>query len=413
VGYVVALMISVELHRAHATPVACGHPWVFAQAVAKVHGAPQDGDEVVVRDPFGKALGRGFWSAGSAISVRLLTRDAEQAIDAAFVAQRVRDAIAVRRALGLPNAETSGYRLIHAEGDGLSGLIADVYGDDIVLQLLTEGMARRADWVIAALNEALAPRAILATRPAASRPQVDASGSAGEPSHEKGERPVLLPLHGETPEALRFVERGLRFSIPVQTSQKTGYYFDQREHRAEVERCARGREVLDACSYVGGFALAAARGGARSVLALDSSQPALEIGAQLLAHNQLTNVEFQRADVRNELARLHEAGRSFDMVVFDPPKFVPTAKHLERGRRIYRKLNAHAIALTRKGGLLVTCSCSAAMSETDFLRMLALASGDVGRELCVLRVGKQGPDHPLLPGFGEGSYLKTVFAVVR
>jgi 23S rRNA (cytosine1962-C5)-methyltransferase len=164
---------------------------------------------------------------------------------------------------------------------------------------------------------------------------------------------------------------------------------------------------------VGGFSLAAARGGARSVLALDSSQPALTLGAQLAQDNALSNIAFERADVREELANMVRAERSFDMVIFDPPKFVPTIKHLEKGRRAYRKLNAHAIALTRKGGLLVTCSCSAAMSETDFLRMLALASGDVGRELCVLRVGKQSPDHPLLPGFGEGSYLKTVFAIVR
>jgi 23S rRNA (cytosine1962-C5)-methyltransferase len=396
-------MISVELHRAHATPVASGHPWVFAQAVAKVHGAPQDGDEVVVRDPFGKALGRGFWSAGSAISVRLLTRDAEQAIDAAFVARRVANAAAIRRSLGLPNAETSGYRLIHAEGDGLSGLIADVYGDTIVLQLLTAGMARRAAWVVEALNELLRPRAILATRPSASRAQDDGAD----------EGPSLSTLSGEAPEALCFLERGLRFSVPAQTSQKTGYYFDQREHRGEVERWARDGAVLDACSYIGGFSLAAARGGARSVLALDSSQPALDVGAQLARDNQLDNVTFRRADVRKELANMHEAGQNFDLVIFDPPKFVPTAKHLEKGRRIYRKLNAHAIGLTRPGGLLVTCSCSAAMSETDFLRMLALASGDVGRELCILRVGKQGPDHPLWPGFGEGSYLKTVFAVVR
>jgi 23S rRNA (cytosine1962-C5)-methyltransferase len=396
-------MISVELHRAHATPVASGHPWVFAQAVAKVNGTPQDGDEVVVRDPFGKGLGRGLWSSDSAISVRLLTRDPEQAIDAAFIARRVTDAAGVRRALGLPSEETTGYRLIHAEGDGLSGLIADVYGDTIVLQLLTGGMVRRSAWLVQALQEVLAPRAIFAAQPAARVAQNDA----------EGERPQLALLAGEPREALPFLERGLCLSVPAQSSQKTGYYFDQREHRAEVERWARGREVLDACCYVGGFSLAAARGGARSLLALDSSQPALNVAAQLARENGLSGIEFQRADVRRELASLHEAQRSFDMVIFDPPKFVPTVKHLEKGRRIYRKLNAHAIALTRPGGLLVTCSCSAAMSETDFLRMLALASGDAGRELCVLRVGKQAPDHPLLPGFGEGSYLKTVFALVR
>lgn len=388
-------MISVELHRAHATPVASGHPWVFAQAVARVRGTPQDGDEVVVLDPFGKALGRGFWAADSAISVRLLTRDAERALDADFFAQRVRAAVHARRLFGLPSTETSGYRLIHAEGDGLSGLIADVYGDVVVLQLLTAGIERRVGWVVEALASALAPRAILRT----------SKERDGAPA-----APALLA--GAQPETLEFRERGLVFRLPGQALQKTGYYFDQREHRAEVERLARDREVLDACCYVGGFALAAARGGARSVLGLDSSAPALELGAQLARDNAL-RIDYERADVRETLGTMAQAGRSFDMVIFDPPKLVPTAKHLEKGRRAYRKLNAHAIALTRPGGVLVTCSCSAAMGETDFLRMLALASGDAGRELCVLRVGKQGPDHALLPGFGEGSYLKTVFAIVR
>jgi 23S rRNA (cytosine1962-C5)-methyltransferase len=149
------------------------------------------------------------------------------------------------------------------------------------------------------------------------------------------------------------------------------------------------------------------------VLALDSSEPALQLGRKLAEDNDLRGVEFRHADVRTELERMRAKGQQFDMVVFDPPKLVPTAKHLERGRRAYRKLNAHAIALTRPGGVLVTCSCSAAMTETEFSRMLALASGDAARELCVLRVGKQGPDHPILPGFAEGSYLKTAFAIVR
>lgn len=398
-GYVLAPMITVELHRTHAAPVAAGHPWVFAQAVSRLKGTPQDGDEVVVVDPFGKSLGRGLWSADSAISVRLLTRDPEQPLDGAFFERRVRDALAARRLMGLPRAETTGFRLLHAEGDGVSGLIADVYGDVVVMQLLTTGLERRVQLVVDALQKLLSPSCILAAPSASQREQ---SGSDAAPT----------VLHGSLPEALRFKERSLRFTLATNGTQKTGYYFDQREHRDEVERLAKDREVLDACCYVGGFALPAARGGASSVLALDSSQAALQTGAQLARDNEL-NVDFQRADVREELDTMRRAGRSFDMVIFDPPKFVPTIKHLERGRRTYRKLNAHAIALTRPGGVLVTCSCSAAMSETDFLRMLSLASGDVGRELCVLRVGKQGPDHPLLPSFGEGSYLKTVFAVVR
>jgi 23S rRNA (cytosine1962-C5)-methyltransferase len=396
-GYVVAPMIRVELQRSHASPVAAGHPWVFAQAVARTSSAPQDGDEVVVVDPAGKGLGRGFWAEGSAISVRLLTRDPDRPLDAAFFATRLRQAAAARQLLGLPSQETSGYRLVHSEGDGLGGLIADVYGEVIVVQLLTAGIARRIDEVVAGLAAALGPSSIVGLRPQ----------RGGQRQTER------TLLYGAAAPALRFVERGLCFDLGTDSAQKTGYYFDQREHRAEVERLARDREVLDACCYVGSFALAAARGGARSVLALDSSEPALRLARKLAADNAIEGVEFREADVRSELDVLRKQGRQFDLVVFDPPKLVPTIKHLERGRRAYRRLNAHAIALTRPGGLLVTCSCSAALNETEFSRMLALASGDVGRELCILRVGKQGADHPLLPGFAEGAYLKTAFAIVR
>lgn len=391
-------MSIVELHRTHAAPVAAGHPWVFAQAVARVRGTPQPGDDVEVVDPSGKLLGRGFWSPDSAIVVRLLTRG-ERAIDEQFLRERIAAARKVRALVELPSAASDGYRLIHAEGDGLPGLIVDVYGDVLVVQLLTLGMAMRKELVTRALVDALAPRAIVL-------------GATGRGAESSGDPDGLL-LHGEPVTEFRFRERDLRFVLPAEGTQKTGYYFDQREHRAEVERLARDREVLDACSYVGGFALSAARGGARSVLALDSSAPALARGEALARHNELSSIQFERADVREKFEELARAGRTYGMLILDPPKLVPTVKHLERGRRAYRKLNAQALRLVEPGGVFVTCSCSAALTENDFLRMLAFAAGDAKRELCVLRVGKQGPDHPLWPGFPEGAYLKTAFAVVR
>jgi 23S rRNA (cytosine1962-C5)-methyltransferase len=393
-------MVKVELKRSHATPVAAGHPWVFAQAVARVHGSLEAGDEVVVVDPHGKALGRGFWSPASAIVVRVLTPDAERALDGEFFRARLREAVALRALLGLPGEATTGYRLVYAEGDGLAGLVVDVYGDALIVQLGTAGMQRRKAEVVEALVEIVKPRTIFE--------EVSVQSLAREGVSSEGGL-----LWGEPLEALRFRERGLAFSLSRAGTQKTGYYFDQREHRDEVERLARGREVLDACCYVGGFALAAARGGATSVLALDSSQPALEIGAQLARDNGLSQVRFEKQDVREHLERMAQERQSFDMVLFDPPKLVPTAKHLERGRKAYRRMNRFAIELVRPGGLFVTCSCSAAMDETEFLRMLAFAARDAGREVSVMRVGKQAPDHPILPGFGEGAYLKTIFARVR
>jgi 23S rRNA (cytosine1962-C5)-methyltransferase len=395
-----ASIATVTLQRSHAGPVAAGHPWVFAQAVQRLEGAPGAGDEVIVSDPTGRPLGRGFWSPDSAIVVRLLTRDVDRSLDPDFFASRVRDAIALRQLVQLPREDTTGYRLLHAEGDGLPGVIVDVYGDVLVMQLLSEGMLQRQQLIADVLREALGPRSIVLAASGAGAKRVE-----GAPTES-------TLLHGEPVDALRCLERGLRIDLPA-GMQKTGYYFDQREQRAEVERLSRGRDVLDACSYVVGFALSAARGGAKSVLALDSSAPAIAAGGALASLNGLGNVQFQRADVRDELARLVEQKQRYDMVIFDPPKFVPTVKHLERGRRAYRQLNAHAMRLTAPGGLLVTCSCSAALTETDFLRMLSFAAGDARRELRVLRVMKQGPDHPLLPAFAEGAYLKTAFAVVH
>ncbi len=371
---------------------------MFAQAVSRVTGEPAPGDEIVVVDPTGRPLGRGFWSPKSAIVVRLITRDPEQPIDEAFLLQRIEAAQRLRGLVDLPDSHTSGYRLIHAEGDGLPGLIVDVYGDVLVVQLLTLGMSQRRKLVAAVLARALSPRAIL----------LGAGGRGGEAADvQEGEL-----LYGEPVERFAFRERGMDFELPALGTQKTGYYFDQREHRAEVERLARGRDVLDGCSYVGGFALAAARGGARSVLAIDSSAPALALGQALAQLNGLA-VQFERADVRAAFERLAQEQRLFGLVILDPPKLVPTVKHLEKGRRAYRKMNAQALRLVAPGGMLVTCSCSAALTESEFLRMLAFAGLDAQRELSVLRVGKQGPDHPLMPGFAEGSYLKTAFVVVR
>jgi 23S rRNA (cytosine1962-C5)-methyltransferase len=391
---------TVTLQRSHAGPVAAGHPWVFAQAVQRVQGEPRSGDEVCVVDPTGRALGRGFWSPDSAIVVRLLTRDAERPLDRALFASRVADAIALRKLVELPSPATTGYRLVHAEGDGLPGLIVDVYGDVLVMQLLSEGMLVRKALISEVLAQALSPRSILLAASGAGAKRVEGAPTESE------------LLFGEPVTELRCLERDLRIELPA-GMQKTGYYFDQREQRAEVERLAGGRDVLDACSYVGGFSLSAARGGARSVLALDSSPPAIAAGSELAARHGFSQLRFERADVRDELAKQVAGGRKYELVIFDPPKFVPTVKHLERGRRAYRQLNAHAMRLTAPGGVLVTCSCSAALTETDFLRMLSFAAGDARRELRVLRVMKQGPDHPLLPGFSEGAYLKTAIAVVH
>jgi 23S rRNA (cytosine1962-C5)-methyltransferase len=393
-------MITVELTRAHAGPVAAGHPWVFAQAVAQVRGTPEPGDEVQVLDADRRPLGRGLWSPSSAIVVRMLTRDPERAIDASLLRERLQNAVEARALFGLPSTETTGYRLVSSEGDYLPGLTVDRYGDTLVAQLGTIGMQRRKELLVELLAELIAPRVIVEVT----------SKSAQEREGFAVEGGVLFGAKGD---ALSFRERGLEFSLPPDSMQKTGYYFDQREHRAAVEAFAKDRDVLDICSYVGGFSLAAARGGAKRVRALDSSQHALDVGAKLARDNGLTQLTFERADARKDLEPMSRSGDRFDMVILDPPKLVPSAKHFERGRKAYRQLNRYALGLLRDGGVFVTCSCSAGMTEVDFLRTISLAARDARRELSVFRVGRQGPDHPIPPGFSEGAYLKTVFAVVR
>ncbi|MEY4512199.1 MAG: hypothetical protein RLZZ450_4321, partial [Pseudomonadota bacterium] len=192
---------TVQLHRSHAGPIAAGHPWVFAQAVARTVGDPQAGDEVRVVDPTDKVLGRGFWSPDSAIVVRLLTRDGDQALDASLFERRVRDAVALRKQIDLPNHETTGYRLVHAEGDGVPGLIVDVYGDVLVVQLLTVGIVQRKALIVDALVAALGPRSVV----------VGGSGASGR--KPEGDAVEGELLYGEPVDALRFRERGLQFSL--------------------------------------------------------------------------------------------------------------------------------------------------------------------------------------------------------
>ncbi len=386
-------MGTVRLRPGHVQPVWAGHPWVFAQAIASVDGAPIAGDAVTVVDPRGQHLGRGYYEPKSAIPVRLLTDDPDEPLEEAFLARRLDEAAALRRDLGLPSNETDGYRLVNGEGDGLAGLVVDVYGKVAVAQFLTPGTRRRAEAIVGHVARVTGARTVL-----------DASKPEGE-----GE-PAYRVLRGPEARALELRERGLEFEIPLEVTQKTGFYFDQREHRARVEALARGRRTLDVFSFVGAFGLAAARGGAASVRCIDSSPSAIAAGAMIARRNGLdARVEHVRADVKKILPELARDRERYDLVICDPPKLAPTARHLEKGRRAYRKLNDNALRLAEKGAFFVTCSCSAAMAPDEFLRVVSVAARDAGRRIALVHLGLQGPDHPTPPGFPQGRYLKTAF----
>jgi 23S rRNA (cytosine1962-C5)-methyltransferase len=362
-----------------------------------VEGGAQVGDEVAVVDPRGAFLGRGFYSPKSAIPVRILARDRETPLGAAFFRERVSRALASRRAVGLPSRDTTGYRLLHSEGDDLPGVIVDVFDDVCVLQLTTAGMKRREGFLLQALDELLRPKAIW-----------------DRTSREVTKTEEFVPTGGvlrgdEDIATLRFSERGLRFELPREISQKTGFYFDQRPLRARVEELADNRRVLDCYSFVGTFALGAARGGAREVLAVDESAIALTVGAEVARTQPWGNrITFECEDARAVLKR--SAKDPYDLVVCDPPKLVPRRAAKEDGLAAYRKLYADAVRATKPGGLLVACSCSGAVRMDDVIRALALGARDADRRAVVLERHFQGPDHPVPAAFPEGLYLKSVIA---
>jgi 23S rRNA (cytosine1962-C5)-methyltransferase len=376
-------------------PVWAGHPWVYAQAIDAVDAGATRGDEVSVIDPRGNLLGRGFYSPGSAIPVRLLVRDAKTQIDGAFFRERFEQARALRASLGLPSADTNGYRLVHAEGDGIPGLVVDCYGDVVAVQFGTVGMKQREGMVLEALTAVLAPRAII-------------DRTSAQTAKMEGFEAASGVIHGEKIDAFEVVERGLRFRLPLELGQKTGFYFDQRSLRARVEQLAQGRRVFDTYAFVGAFAIAAARGGAREVVAVDESAAAIEVGAECAALNGVSDrVTFVKDDARRALA---EARGTFDLVIADPPRLAPTRGAREQALLAYAKLAENACRAVAPGGLLVLCSCSAAVDLTALTRALATGATRAQVQATVLERHFQGADHPVPAAFGEGLYLKALIA---
>jgi 23S rRNA (cytosine1962-C5)-methyltransferase len=389
----------VVIKAGHVQPVWAGHPWVFAQAIERVEGGVGPGDEVDVRDPRGNSLGRGLYSPGSAIPVRLYTRDTKHSIDGALFAERIAKAAARRRTFGLPNEHTSAYRLVHAEGDDLPGLIVDRFGDAFSIQIGSIGVKRREEAVLAALDR-IGARSIVDRTP------------------ERTAKSEGFPLRSgviqgdETLDAFEFVERGLKFRIPLELGQKTGFYLDQRPLRERIEALARGRRVLDTFSYVGAIALAAARGGAESVEAVDNSALAVEVGAECAAQNGLAHkIRFERGDAADALAHAGRKG-GFDLVICDPPKLAPSRSARGRALEAMRRLASQGARATTPGGLFVLCSCSAAIGNSELTRALALGARDVGLRATVLERHTQGADHPVPAAFAEGLYLTCLITQI-
>jgi 23S rRNA (cytosine1962-C5)-methyltransferase len=386
------------LKAGHVQPVWAGHPWIYAQGVERISGSPGPGDEVVVLDQKGNQLGRGLYSPRSAIVVRLHSRDPEQAFDEAFLVSCFERAQAERRTVLMSEGSegTRAYRLFYGEGDGLPGLIVDRFGDALVMQLGTVGLHLRRELIVKALAKVFEPSAIV------DRTSAKAAQTEG---FELG-----LPLaFGKLPEFLSVEERGLRFALPLSLTQKTGFYFDQRPLRARLEALARGRDVLDSYSYVGAAGLFAKRGGAKSVLCVDSSNVAVSAGREIAQVAQL-DVEYAAGDAEKILA---ERRQGFDLVVADPPKFAFTRAMQPKAMRAFRRVAGLAVGATRSHGIVALSSCSAALGVSEVERCLALGAADVGRRARVFERVFQGGDHPVPAAFPEGLYLSSVIAWVE
>lgn len=385
----------VVLRKGRARPLWFGHPWVYANAIEKVEGEAQPGDAVSLVDDNGRLIGRGYYNPRSQIPVRLASRT-DEALDANFLRGRIARAKTLRARLGLPSERTTIYRLVNSEGDDLPGLVVDIYGDAAVVQITTLGMSERRAAIFDALEAELGSKTIFEVSPAA---YAELEGfAAGSRVARGGSRNTVSGL-----------EDGITLEVEPLGGQKTGMFIDQRETRMRVGALAKGARVLDCYAYAGGFGLQAARGGAKSVTAVDSSARAV---ARVEAHAKANGVEI--GAVEADVFRYLETAtpRAFDLVVIDPPKFARARKDLEAARKGYERLNALAMQACAPGAVLVTCSCSQNVDADTFERIVAAGAKHSGRQVQVFERRGAAADHPLPPGFTEGQYLKVLLCYV-
>ena len=363
-----------------------GHPWIFRSDVEQRPDAAPGA--VLVEDRRGRALGWALWSPESEISLRLLDSSPAAQIDGAWWHRRLERAWARRAGL---ERDANAYRLVHGEGDGCPSLVCDRYDRWLVVQLMSAGLERYREDILAALRSLARPDGILARNDVALR------------AREGLPRDVEL-LDGSVPDEVEVIEHGVRYLAAPWRGQKTGAFLDQRENRALVGRLARGL-ALDCFSYHGSFALHLARR-AEHVIALDSSAGALDRARENAARNGLTNIDFVEANAFEALRADETAGRRYDTIVLDPPAFAKTRASLPAALRGYKDINLRAMRLLAPGGLLFTASCSFHLTKPLFLEMLREAAADSGRRMALRELRGQPLDHPEIMTIPETGYIK-------
>ncbi len=390
----------IKLKAGKEANVAFHHPWIFSGAVEQIPDGLPNGSVVSISDNKGKLIGTGTYSAHSMIAVRVY-EFGPALIDNEWFLRKIAGADKLRLIHGYgPSKQTTGYRVVFGEADGIPGLVVDRYGDVFVVQLSTVGLDVMRDIIIQAIVDIFKPRTIIERSDLSVR-------------REEGLEEVAGVRYGEDPGSVEFLENGLKFIADPMYGQKTGFYLDQKDLRREIMQLSHCRRVLNLFSYTCSAGVAALKGGARSALNIDSSSAALILGAKLMERNEIPPAQFatECSDVFSWLSKRDKP--TYDLLILDPPALIKSQDDFEAGRKAYHFLNRAAMRLINDDGLLFTSSCSAFFNEEDFAFTLRRASVQLGLHLDTLKIIRQSPDHPVSIYFPESTYLKTFMCRIR
>jgi 23S rRNA (cytosine1962-C5)-methyltransferase len=390
-------MAKVILKKKEHIDIVRGFPWIYDNEIARVEGDFSPGDIVDIYDVTNTFLGRGYINPKSKITVRILTRK-EEDIDKSFFFKRILQAWEYRKRL----VDTRSCRVVFGEADMIPGLIVDKFEDILVIQTLALGIDRFKDTIVEVLDEILQPRGIYERNDV---PVREVEGLPQKKSFLKGVFDTKVEIE----------ENGLRIIVDVENGQKTGYFLDQRENRNALKGIVEGAEVLDTFCYTGSFALHAVKFGASKVIAIDSSVQALELARKNAELNEFDKrIEFIEGNAFDILREFYKDGRTFDVIILDPPAFAKSQRHIEGAVRGYKEINLRAIKMIREGGFLVTCSCSQHITPEIFQQIIDSARIDANRMLRLVEFRTQAKDHPILLSYPESLYLKCgIYQVLK
>lgn len=394
-------MYSLRLKKGKEKAVKQLHPWVFSGAIDQLKGQPRNGDIVMVTDSNDNFLAYGFFNGQSRVAVRLLEWNLETEINETWWRKKIRKAVKYRE--GLYSDDTNTYRLIFSEADFLPGLIVDRYAGFLSVQILTTGMEQIKHILLDELQQLLEPKGIFDRSDASARAHEGMEASSGD---------VLSGV--QPPEFVSVKENGICYDVNIAEGQKSGFYCDQRDNRKLVAEYAKGKKVLDCFSYSGGFSLNSFSMGAKEVISVDSSAPALETLKRNIEINGFNHIPHRlvQSDVNKQLRIFREQNEKFDLIILDPPKYAPSRSALTKASRAYKDLNRMAMLLLEEGGLLATFSCSGAVDISLFKQIIAWAALDAGKEVQFIHQFAQPEDHPVRSSFPEGEYLKGLLCRV-